>query len=61
MLEDAVEGDTEYYRKRAEQELQLAQSATDPKVVAAHYQLSQLYLEKLLALEGPQEPSRPSD
>ncbi len=60
-MENEVEGDTEYYRKRAEQELRLAQGATDPKVVAAHYQLSQLYLEKLLGLEGAREPSRPSD
>ena len=43
--------DAEYYQSRAEQELERAQKATDPKVVAAHYALAELYLERV-AVEG---------
>jgi hypothetical protein len=39
----------EYYRSRAEQELERAQQSTAPKVVAAHYALAELYLERLAA------------
>lgn len=39
--------DLAYFERRAEQELQLAQQAVDPQVVAAHYRLAELYLERL--------------
>lgn len=45
------ETEASYYERRAEQELELAQRATDPLVVAAHYRLSELYLEKIAAAQ----------
>ena len=39
--------DLDYYERRAEQELELAQRATRPEVVAAHYRLAELYLARL--------------
>jgi hypothetical protein len=39
--------DLAYFERRAEQELQLAQQASDPQVVDAHYRLAELYLERL--------------
>jgi hypothetical protein len=39
--------DLAYFERRAEQELQLAQQAVDPQVVAAHYRLAELYLERV--------------
>lgn len=39
--------DLDYYERRAEQELELAQRATKPEVVAAHYRLAELYLARL--------------
>lgn len=48
--------DEGYFRRRAEQELDLAQRATDGAVVLAHYQLAEAYLERLAPSEG-----RPTD
>lgn len=42
-----IDRDAEYYQMRAEQEIELAQRATKPEVVAAHYRLSELYLARL--------------
>lgn len=39
----------EYYHSRAEQELERAQESTDPRVVAVHHALAELYLERLTA------------
>lgn len=39
--------DDEYFTRRAEQEVVLAVAATHPAAVAAHYQLSTAYLERL--------------
>jgi hypothetical protein len=39
--------DEVYFRRRAEQELDLAQRAIDSAVVFAHYRLAEAYLEKL--------------
>ena len=36
-----------YLEGRAEQELELAQRAVDPRVVAAHYDMACRYLERL--------------
>lgn len=41
------EKDTEYLQHRAEQEVQRAQQATKPEVVAAHYALSELYFQRI--------------
>ena len=45
-----------YYYRRAEQELQMAQRAVNPSAVRAHYELANHYLERL----GPQERAVPS-
>ena len=47
------ESDAAYYQHRAEQETELARRAEDPAVVAAHYKLAQLYLERI-AEQGPE-------
>ncbi|WP_162806710.1 hypothetical protein [Sphingosinicella terrae] len=39
--------DGDYYQKRAEQEVELAQRSTDPVAVQFHYAMTELYLEKL--------------
>ena len=43
-----------YYQRRAEVELERAQSATLPSVVRAHYQLAEAYLGKV----GSDEPAK---
>lgn len=43
--------DVGYYRRRAETELEHAQQAKSPEVVAAHYQLAEAYLERVAAAE----------
>jgi hypothetical protein len=44
---------------RAERELELAQRAEHPKAVAAHYRLSQLYLDRIYPVEnGKPAPAR---
>lgn len=45
------ENDRYYYQKRAEAEIERAQKATLPRVVQAHYQLAEAYLDKLRSLE----------
>ena len=39
--------DTDYFSRRAEEEVRLAQRATHPAAVAAHYHMSKAYLERL--------------
>ena len=39
--------DVSYFQFRAEWELALAQRATHPAVVKAHYQLAELYLDRV--------------
>lgn len=46
--------DVEYLQRRAEQEVAQAQQATDPAVVAIHFQLAEEYLERVRRL-GPSE------
>lgn len=36
-----------YYRRRAEEEVERARQAVDPRIVEFHYALTELYLEKL--------------
>lgn len=43
--------DTSYYQRRAEDELGRAQQAQHPSVVAAHYELAEIYLERIAAGE----------
>lgn len=45
------EDDRTYFQRRAEAEIERAQSASQQCVVQAHHQLSQAYLEKIAALE----------
>lgn len=44
--------DPDYLYRRAEQELELAQAATHPAVVKAHYLLADHYLETLHGQEA---------
>ena len=37
----------DYYERRAEAELELAQRATDSRAVQAHYELASIYLERI--------------
>lgn len=39
--------DPDYLERRAEAQLELAQSATDPRAVRAHYELANSYLDRL--------------
>lgn len=39
--------DTDYLEQRAEAEIELAQHATDPRVVQAHYTLANAYLDRI--------------
>jgi hypothetical protein len=43
--------DPDYYERRAEEQLELAQSSLVPSAVKAHYDLANLYLEKREAAE----------
>lgn len=51
--------DLEYFQSRAEQEVASAQSAKDPAVVAAHYQLAERYLELVSRAQPPNELAEP--
>ena len=44
--------DSDYYERRAEAELELAQSSLIPSAVKAHYDLANFYLEKRDAAEA---------
>jgi hypothetical protein len=50
--------DPAYYERRAEEQLELAQSSLIPSAVKAHYDLANLYLEKLEAAEAKAEAER---
>jgi hypothetical protein len=39
--------DVDYLEQRAEAQLELARTATDPRVVQAHYELATAYLERI--------------
>lgn len=38
--------DAAYWRRRAEEQLEMAQKATQPGIVAAHVELAEAYLER---------------
>jgi hypothetical protein len=44
--------DPDYYERRAEEQLELAQSSLIPSAVKAHYDLANFYLEKREAAEA---------
>lgn len=50
------ETDQQFYRRRAEMELDLAQKARLPEVVSAHYRLAEAYLARLQQV-GEIDPS----
>ena len=50
--------DPAYYERRAEEQLELAQSSLIPSVVKAHYDLANLFLEKREAAEAKAEAER---
>lgn len=41
-----AESDAAYWQRRAEEELELAQTATKPETVAAHYVIAEEYLKR---------------
>lgn len=49
------EGNAEYYKRLAREELEQAERTSDPKTVAAHFEQAQRYLDKLWRLKkrGP--------
>jgi hypothetical protein len=50
-----------YFEHRAETELEMAQRATHPAVVRAHYQLADLYLDRVYGGENAGAPQEASD
>ena len=48
-----AEDDRNYFRRRAEVELEQAQRATTPRVVRAHYEMANAYLGRLQATAQP--------
>ena len=48
--------DAEYFEQRAETEIELAQRATDARVVQAHYELATQYLDRIYDEPSPQNP-----
>lgn len=53
--------DSDYLELRAEAELELAQSATDPRAVQAHYELATAYLDRIYGEEETQAGDAPAD
>lgn len=47
--------DKAYYQHRAEVEIELAQQATEPPVVQAHYKLAEAYLARVSELDRVEE------
>ena len=45
------ESDRQYFQRRTEEEVKLAQQATHAAAVAAHYALAEFYLEKAAGLQ----------
>ena len=42
-----VADDLDYYERRAEAEIELARHARDSRVVQAHYELANIYLDRI--------------
>ena len=45
--------DVNYYERRAEAEIELAQQSANRHAVQAHYQLATFYLDKIYGEDGP--------
>ena len=56
-----VDDDKEYYYRRAESELEMAQRTENPEAVKAHYTLAGYYLDKVYNDDAPPSwlPERP--
>ena len=52
----AIVTDRDYFARRAEEEAVLAQQATHPAAVAAHYQLSTAYLDRAHPASNDERP-----
>ncbi len=39
--------DIDYYQRRAETEIEMAQNSTDARAVRAHYELASAYLDRI--------------
>lgn len=50
--------DPDYLEQRAEAEIDMARSATDPRVVRAHYELATAYLDRIHPEEAEEAPPR---
>ena len=48
-------GDSDYFEKRAEAEIELAQRARDSRAVQAHYELASAYLDRIYGEPGSAE------
>ena len=46
------DSDVEYLQRRAEQEIELARLSTKPEVVAVHYALAEMYLQRVAKARG---------
>lgn len=46
--------DDRYFERRAEQEIEAAQNASDPRIVEVHYRMATEYLERLYPDEDDQ-------
>ncbi len=46
--------DVDYFERRAEEEIELAQRSVDTRAVQAHYQLASAYLDKIYPEDQPQ-------
>ena len=44
--------DRAYFERRAEEEIERARESTDPRSVAIHYALSELYLDRIAEAPG---------
>ena len=50
--------DSEYLQQRAEAEIELAQQASDQRVVQAHYEIASAYLDRIHG-DSPEAPPGP--
>jgi hypothetical protein len=55
-----IRNDREYLERRAEDELELAQRASHPAAVRAHYELLGYYLDRLYSADGGNSGRTPS-
>ena len=56
-----TEEDCAYFERRAEEEIDRARESADPRSVAIHYMLSELYLERIGAARGEADAAASDD